>query len=68
MKSRVTNRAIITVLYALGLDPQYIQGVMNDYFEYSYNNLTKFEEIRHHEIRLFYPNVYTQNKYMDRLK
>jgi len=59
----MTDRAIFTILYSLGLNSKVCSNVMERWE--CYKGMEKFEEIRHHEIQFFFPKVYRQRKYFE---
>ena len=61
---RVTNKAIFTVLYSIGLPKKLCENLVYERWN-GYAGIDKFEEIRHHELSGHYRKIYRQRKYLN---
>ena len=60
---RVTNDAIFTVFWSLGLPKELCYKLVFWRWK-DYSGIEKFEEMRHHELSGHYPQIYRQRKYL----
>ena len=63
----ITDNAINTLLYALGLERRIRENIFDrwsNYSQYSYNRTEKYKEICEHEIQFFFPKIYKDKRYV----